>query len=67
MPIILSGQEPPLSALPELMLNLAHDVDWEEEKACLMGVSDALAAAYAGRLSAAPAFRTGAPDALVQV
>ena len=34
LPALVEGHTPPTSRLPEFVLSLAHEVEWEEEKGC---------------------------------
>ena len=47
LPVLVEGHTPPTSRLPEFVLSLAHEVEWEEEKGCFRTVADALARFYA--------------------
>lgn len=39
LPQLIEGHSPDLDRLPYFVLQLARDVDWEEEKACFRGLA----------------------------
>lgn len=39
LPQLIEGHSPDLNRLPYFVLQLARDVDWEEEKACFRGLA----------------------------
>lgn len=47
LPVILDQYTPDMDRLPEFVLCLGNDVDWEDEKNCLQGISAALGNFYA--------------------
>ncbi|KAK1299561.1 DNA mismatch repair protein MLH1 [Acorus calamus] len=47
LPVILDQYTPDMDHLPEFMLSLGNDVDWEDEKECLQTISAALGNFYA--------------------
>ncbi|KAF8025497.1 hypothetical protein BT93_F2360 [Corymbia citriodora subsp. variegata] len=47
LPVILDQHTPDMDRLPEFVLCLGNDVDWEDEKNCLQGISAALGNFYA--------------------
>ncbi|KAF8068255.1 Mlh1 [Scenedesmus sp. PABB004] len=47
VPLLLEGYVPDLSCLPQLVLALARDVDWDSERACFESLARALASFYA--------------------
>jgi hypothetical protein len=47
LPVLLEGYVPDLSRLPQLMLQLARDVEWETEVECFKTLAAALAEFYA--------------------
>jgi len=47
LPLLLEGYLPDLSRLPQLILQLARDVEWETEKECFKTLAAALAGFYA--------------------
>nr|XP_028946194.1 LOW QUALITY PROTEIN: DNA mismatch repair protein MLH1 [Malus domestica] len=47
LPVILDQYTPDMDRVPELVLCLGNDVDWEEEKKCLQVISAALGNFYA--------------------
>ncbi|KAL6752280.1 hypothetical protein V8C86DRAFT_599817 [Haematococcus lacustris] len=46
VPLLLEGWEPDLARLPDLVLRLSRDVEWEEEGECFRALAQALAAFY---------------------
>ncbi|KAF1876531.1 hypothetical protein Lal_00021245 [Lupinus albus] len=47
LPVILDQYTPDMDRIPEFVLCLGNDVDWEDEKNCIQGVSVALGNFYA--------------------
>lgn len=47
IPQLLDGFVPDLSSLPQLILHLARDVDWDTEEECFQSLATAIAAFYA--------------------
>ena len=48
LPVLCEGHAPDLARLPEFILGLAHDVNWEEEKSCFDTCAKTIACFYAG-------------------
>ncbi|KAL3158286.1 DNA mismatch repair protein [Trebouxia sp. C0009 RCD-2024] len=46
LPQLIEGYCPDLNRLPQFVLQLARDVDWENEKECFRGLAQALAQLY---------------------
>ena len=53
LPELLEGHTPCLSGLPELLLRLGNDTDWDREKPCFAAVAQHLGDMYALQLPAA--------------
>ena len=51
---------PDMKKLPNFLLALGHDTDWEREKACFMAIADAIADFYSVELTYVPSSRCGA-------
>ncbi|KAJ0233220.1 DNA mismatch repair protein MLH1 [Hirschfeldia incana] len=47
LPVILDQYTPDMDRVPEFLLCLGNDVEWEDEKACFQGVSAAIGNFYA--------------------
>jgi DNA mismatch repair protein MLH1 len=47
LPHLVDGHVPPLALLPDLLVTLAYDVAWTEEKPCFRSLAQTLAAFYA--------------------
>ncbi|XP_059590681.1 DNA mismatch repair protein MLH1 isoform X2 [Vitis vinifera] len=47
LPVILDQYTPDMDRVPEFILCLGNDIDWENEKSCFQGISAALANFYA--------------------
>lgn len=47
LPVILDQYTPDMDRVPEFILCLGNDIDWENEKSCFQGISSALANFYA--------------------
>ncbi|XP_052201130.1 DNA mismatch repair protein MLH1 isoform X2 [Diospyros lotus] len=47
LPVILDQYTPDMDRLPEFLLCLGNDVDWEDEKSCLQSIAAALGNFYA--------------------
>jgi DNA mismatch repair protein MLH1 len=47
LPLLLDGYVPDLACLPQLVLQLVRDVDWDTEQACFASLASALAGFYA--------------------
>ncbi|WOL12698.1 DNA mismatch repair protein MLH1 isoform X3 [Canna indica] len=47
LPVILEQHTPDMDHVPEFLLSLANDVDWENEKDCFQGISAVLGNFYA--------------------
>lgn len=47
LPLLLDGYVPDLSCIPQLILRLARDVDWDTEQECFKSLAEVLAAFYA--------------------
>ena len=43
--------------LPDFLLALGHDTEWESEKACFMGIADAIAELYSSEMTHVPSQR----------
>ena len=43
--------------LPNFLLALGHDTEWESEKACFMGIADAIAELYSSEMTHVPSQR----------
>ncbi|KAG1660641.1 hypothetical protein FOA52_008001 [Chlamydomonas sp. UWO 241] len=49
LPLLIDGHRPDPGRLPGLLLALARDVEWDEERACFASLAHAVADAYAVR------------------
>ncbi|KAA0034986.1 DNA mismatch repair protein MLH1 isoform X1 [Cucumis melo var. makuwa] len=47
LPVVLDQYTPDMDRVPEFMLSLANDIDWEDEKTCLQSISAAIGNFYA--------------------
>lgn len=47
LPVVLDQYTPDMDRVPEFILCLGNDIDWENEKSCFQGISSALANFYA--------------------
>eukprot|EP00261_Vitis_vinifera_P014931 XP_003633884.2 PREDICTED: DNA mismatch repair protein MLH1 [Vitis vinifera] len=47
LPVVLDQYTPDMDRVPEFILCLGNDIDWENEKSCFQGISAALANFYA--------------------
>uniref|UniRef100_A0A383V9C2 DNA mismatch repair protein S5 domain-containing protein n=1 Tax=Tetradesmus obliquus TaxID=3088 RepID=A0A383V9C2_TETOB len=47
LPLLLDGYVPDLASLPQLVLQLVRDVDWDTEQACFSSLASVLAGFYA--------------------
>lgn len=46
LPVLLAGHTPDMGRLPDLVLALGREVDWEEEVACFRGLATVGAALH---------------------
>lgn len=47
LPVVLDQYTPDMDRVPEFILSLANDIDWEDEKNCLQSISAAIGNFYA--------------------
>jgi len=47
MPVLVEQYQPPIDRIPELLLSIACDVDWSQEKVCFSCIAAKLGDAYA--------------------
>lgn len=60
LPLLLDGYVPDLASLPQLVLQLVRDVDWDTEQACFSSLASVLAGFYALQPLLLPSKQEGA-------
>ena len=57
IPLVVDNHQPSMRKLPNFLLTLGHDTEWESEKACFMSVAEAIADFYSVEMSHVPNHR----------